>query len=106
MKLRHRRLNAPPHYLGADWEDPGLYVCLCVCSDCFPNRCAPCWEAAAAGLGGGANCAGSSEGLWLRIKKYIAHRDVYRLQWVCNPGGMQTGSCVLLFAFHPKLLRL
>lgn len=60
----------------------------------------------------GANSAGSSEGL-LYSRKFTAlrdvyglHGDVYGLQWVCGPGGLQTCSYVLLFAFHSKLLRL
>lgn len=46
-----QKMNALCYYLGTDWGDPG-FVCVCVSVVTAPDRCAPFWEAAAAGVGG------------------------------------------------------
>lgn len=75
----------------------GLCACVCVRAHRLPDRCAPRRAARAGGLVHRPSLCGA---------RLPPPGNARRLQPACGPGGVQTCSCVLLFAFHSKLLRL
>lgn len=98
-----QRMNAPCHYLGADWDDPSLSVSVFTA---FLTGVLLAGKQQKQEREGEQIAQVPPKGLSLCSKKFIAHRDLHGLQWVCDPGGLQACSYVLLFAFHSKLLRL